>query len=62
MALIYDRNGLTVRDAPTDGLGGPAVNIFTHPATSHGTRHDAQDMRDLRDELTDWLQRVGRDS
>jgi hypothetical protein len=61
VAKVFDNGVLVVRDAPTREMGGPGLE-FGRRRFEDEPQLAAGDVRDLRDELTDWLRRVGRDS
>lgn len=60
MVVIFRRGDVTVRETPTRELGGPAVDV--HAGEYGQATLDAPEVVELRDELTEWLRRVGRDS
>lgn len=55
MALVHDGYALRLADARQGQMRGPELHVELRDREL-----DAEEARELRDHLTDWLQRVGR--
>jgi hypothetical protein len=58
MSILARIRGLVVVDVPPSTISPSAVELR---AAGNASKLDADEVRELRDALTEWLQRIGRD-
>lgn len=56
--IVFAGQSLVVRDAPQSGLGSHRLKVST--TSTVGEVLDADQVRDLRDRLAEWLEDRGR--